>query len=450
MRGSRTILLTLAITAALVVLAAGLRGLYPRLLAEHCRSQLDTVPDDRAAPLLEGVAQLGQPGIPVLVQAMGSERECVAAGARLALFREMRRWERLPARQYSPKLAILAKALAERVDQFGPTARADARELATRIVTRWSLDRTVVDPTQVIDRCEKVLRATSSEGRLLAEKRLPDATGRGVSGEEHGPVESAADLGLRRPSPGDLSPRTNGLLQGIASPAGGGLPIEELDVTRQQADRFGSPRLAEAPLDEPRRLHGTGPLGHPLRPLSEHDHAAAISRREAAPSEGPGPTDRPSVKPLGLLVEEPRSDDEGPGGSPPSIDLAEVDTVELMRRLQAADDRTAAAARTELVRRGFSDAHLALARRMFDPDPKVRIELARLLTEMPEVNAVAWLLQLSRDEHPAVRLSAISLLATTGEPAVLEAIEAMAREDPDPSVRRQAERIAQRRREAGY
>ena len=438
MKGSRAILLTLAITAALVVLAAGLRGLYPRLLAEHCRNQLDTVPDDRAALLLEGVAQLGEPGIPVLVEALGSERESVATSGRRALFGQLRRWETLPAREYSPKLAILTEALAERVDQFGPTARADARDLATRILRLWTLDENVVDPPQVIGWCEEVLRATSHEGRLSAQRRRP---------------AESADLSLRRRSPGDLSPQTDAPLQGLAALAGGGLPIEELEVPRQRADRFESPRLAEADLDEPRRLHGRGPprpLEQPLRLLLEHAAAATISRRAAAPSEGARQTNRPSVSPLGLLLEEPRSGDDRPGGHSTSIELAEVETAELMRRLLAADDRTAATARTELVRRGFRETHLALARQMFDPDPKVRIELARLLTEMPEVNAVAWLLELSRDEHPEVRLSAIALLATTGDPAVLEAIEAIAREDPDPSVRRQAERMAGRRREARY
>ena len=69
---------------------------------------------------------------------------------------------------------------------------------------------------------------------------------------------------------------------------------------------------------------------------------------------------------------------------------------------------------------------------------------------MPNVDAVPWLLQLTRDEDPQVRLSAIALMATTGDPAVLEAIETIAREDPDPRIRGQAERVSQRRREARY
>jgi HEAT repeat protein len=57
------------------------------------------------------------------------------------------------------------------------------------------------------------------------------------------------------------------------------------------------------------------------------------------------------------------------------------------------------------------------------------------------VDAVPWLLWLSRDADPDVRLTAITLLATTGDPAMVDQIEQAARQDRDPRIRRQAQRI---------
>ena len=51
----------------------------------------------------------------------------------------------------------------------------------------------------------------------------------------------------------------------------------------------------------------------------------------------------------------------------------------LMHGLQAMKSSTAAKARAELIRRGFSEVHLELARRLFDPDPEVRKQLVRAL-----------------------------------------------------------------------
>jgi HEAT repeat protein len=84
---------------------------------------------------------------------------------------------------------------------------------------------------------------------------------------------------------------------------------------------------------------------------------------------------------------------------------------------------------------------------MFHPDPKVRMALTRRLPELPGVNPVPWLLELSRDDDAEVRRSAISLMATTGDPALLKRIQTMARKDRDPWVQRQADRLAGRPKE---
>ena len=438
MKGRRTLRLTLGITAGLVVLAVAAWSQYPRFLAAHWGNRLPTVPDERAAVLLEGVARLGEPGIPVLVDALGSERESVAAAGKRVLHNEFERWETLRAREYSPKLAILAKALADRVAQFGPTAREDAARLASQILRLWALDDEVVDPAEVIASCEKVLRAARAERSLLAERSHPDGPGDSRPGRR-----TSGDRGLEAGAP----------LQGVVVLPGGGLSIDTLASSRVTPERSGAPRLAEFPPAEPQRLDrrgGSSPLRQPLRPVLEPDGPLAIPERAARKSGDAERTDLPGARPLGYTNGLAAPPEDGPDGRRASRRLAGVETVDLMRRLQSPEDGAVAQARAELVRRGFTETHLALARRLFNADPEVRVRLARLLMDLPEVNAAPWLLQLACDDSAEVRLSAISLLAMTGDPALIEAIEAIAREDPDPRVQRQAERIARERRTARY
>jgi HEAT repeat protein len=87
---------------------------------------------------------------------------------------------------------------------------------------------------------------------------------------------------------------------------------------------------------------------------------------------------------------------------------------------------------------------------LFHPDVEVRKQLARELPGMTGVNAVPWLVQLSRDRDPQVRVAAITLMATTGEPSLLDEIEQIAAADPNPRVRLQAKRVAEHRRPRTY
>ena len=129
----------------------------------------------------------------------------------------------------------------------------------------------------------------------------------------------------------------------------------------------------------------------------------------------------------------------GPAAADPAV---KDDTFAIIRRLQAEDRREVAEAEAELKRRGFGDRELGLARRWFDPDPQARRRLARLLPEMPGLDAVPWLLELSRDTDAEVRLTALTLLATTGDPDLVEKVQELARGDPDPRFQRLAERLA--------
>ena len=115
----------------------------------------------------------------------------------------------------------------------------------------------------------------------------------------------------------------------------------------------------------------------------------------------------------------------------------------MIRRLQTPDPAQAAGAETELRRRGFGDRELGLARQLLDPDPRARRRLARLLPEVSGLDAVPWLMELGRDRDAEVRLTALALLATTGDPSLLGRVRELIRGDVDPRIQRLAEQLEQ-------
>ena len=233
------VLLTLSLTAGLLLSVAWLRDPFARLAADHWRGQFDSVPDYRAWVLLEQVGELGRPGIPVLVEALGSDRESVARAAKRVLLQQLDDWEVISHYDRSRNLAVLADALADRVEQFGPTARADANELATRILS-CPLDRRAVDRVSVIASCEMVLDATAIDG---------DRPPVGPPVGQRASAGALTDLPDIRPfaidGPGQFDVSV-GKLAGL--PGGGLSPLPDSPTT------VDVPMLAEVSPERPRRL----------------------------------------------------------------------------------------------------------------------------------------------------------------------------------------------------
>jgi len=88
--------------------------------------------------------------------------------------------------------------------------------------------------------------------------------------------------------------------------------------------------------------------------------------------------------------------------------------------------------------RGFSILHLDLARRLFHPDPAERIRLAQTLPTLQSVNTTPWLIWLSRDSDPDVRMAAIDQLARHGDAEGHRELARLSREDPQAAVREHA------------
>lgn len=484
MLSKKAVLAAVVVAMALAGSAVGLRRPLLRWAAAHWTQKLQAAPDEQIEPLLRQAAAWGEDGLPVLVEALGSNREAVAWAARRVIFAELDRCKQLPIHERTARLAVLAQALAGRVEQFGPPARGCAAEIAARILL-WPLDSETTSSQELIAACETILRAKQAPppavagSGALSEPNAASGTLASARGNDQDKPGAAAVLARRVPlrGPGqetaDDQPEAaehqtvlaeeqpvaaeDQPVAEMARLPGGGLPIEWFptppgdprgDVT---ADRHpgDEPELLPGPR-EARRLSPSGPSSAAEEGNREPDsHAPAVQQR--TPPDGAQRSIlngemRLGAEKAGFVAAGPEA---GPGGGycagEKGDSLAGLDLLELMSRLSAADHATASAAQAELVRRGFGPRELGLARRLTDPRPQVRRELAKMLPGLAGVDAVAWLRWLSRDQDAEVRLAAVTVMATTSDPALLRQLESMARQDPDPRVRQAAERLASRR-----
>jgi hypothetical protein len=119
----------------------------------------------------------------------------------------------------------------------------------------------------------------------------------------------------------------------------------------------------------------------------------------------------------------------------------ETTTISLMHDLHAADATTARTALQQLQARGFTEAHIELARRLTSPQAETRAGLARELPATSGIDSRLWLTWLLRDEDATVRLAALSVLATASDPATLHRVVNIARQDRSADIRKLGESL---------
>jgi hypothetical protein len=115
-----------------------------------------------------------------------------------------------------------------------------------------------------------------------------------------------------------------------------------------------------------------------------------------------------------------------------------------MKRLHVPS--AAAAAESELRRRGHDDNTLALARKLTDADPRVRQQLADLLPQLAGVDPQPWLVHLAQDANPEVRRTAITVLASSNQASVTQWLEQIRDAETDPHVAAAIDDLLRKRR----
>lgn len=404
--------IVLATGAILATFFAGRHWTAP-ILAAHWQQRLDTVPDDQAEMLVASAARLGRPGLPVLVAALGSSRTSVASAGRLWLDRQLKSWENVSNQESQRNVAALAEALAAKLEDFSPGARLDAACVADRLL-RWHLDGKVVDRRRVLWLCDRILQA--------ADYQVVDRTRQANESEEASLAEQNEGVHFAAQANDLPAPR----------------PLEIPDLLQEDPGRgrfASSLRVEPAPNVVPLPDVEKGPRASDLA------DAWAMRGHRLGAGAGSEVTLYPST---GERVLVPSFPDGGAAGAEVPDPVADLSLSECMRRLHG-KGLEPLAAEEELRRRGLGPLELAIARRVYHPDRNTRLQLVRELPDTPGVGATEWLVTMAGDEDEEVRLAAVTILATVGDPKVLTRVESIARNDPSERIRQQAGRLAKRR-----
>jgi hypothetical protein len=382
------------------------------LLARYFSGHLESVPDERVAAELQQLAELDQVGLLVIVDALGSERACVADSAVAALDHQLERWRELPRGESSQHVACLARRLSRRVEQWPTSARSAASDLALRILD-WPVDGRQVNRAALIADCEHVLRVQGTDVRRH--------TG------------SAGTARAQRPPTTQLSahderPQVQVEVGASAEP-GGNLPVKEVafpplpplltTIPEPRSAGEGTPHLVPPPRSGTR---GTRSLDD-QQPDSEQTSPTSPPvelEPSAASDDGPSP-----IRPLSGEI-SPGTDE----------DLETLSDLELFRCLDGPGAQPAETAEKVLKKRGFRDLDLQLARQLVSPDAATRRQLAENIARLP-IAASRWLIWLSQDTDPAVRSAAVSLMVTAQDPRLRRRLLEMETNEPDDGIRAQ-------------
>jgi hypothetical protein len=395
-------------------------------VAAKLASELTSAPDEDALPHMRRLALLGEPGLAAIVPLVDSRRPPVAVAARTVLLAELESWRHVPLDRSTPRAAFLARRLATDVEKMRPPARRFAARLAERIL-RWPQSADPDTRFQLVADCHAVLLAAGPAVDDGGEPWPPQGSG-GPFGPEQGSIARGGAIVGRS----------------AAAPDGDDANTAELPPFVSPSEGAPSPPRANAPF----AVSDNASPGDPPAKASVGDGGPeALPNASAGVPSPPKKLDPPPARRLvpSLVPIDPGSEPANSAVDVP-LPLARLDDLALMHELHSPFADRGEGARQELKRRGFDDTARALADRLAHPDSGVRLKLAEDLARIPNVDAVPWLLALSRDPDRGVRIAVMRIMATSASPELVRRIAQMEREDADTAVRLEARQIMDRRR----
>jgi hypothetical protein len=98
-----------------------------------------------------------------------------------------------------------------------------------------------------------------------------------------------------------------------------------------------------------------------------------------------------------------------------------------------------------LTYRGFGRLSGRLVEQLFSDDVEDRLRLVDDVLTAPGIDARPWLVLLADDDEADVRLLALTIMATSDDPTLLDKAWQVALHDRDPRIAGLAERLRERR-----
>jgi hypothetical protein len=378
---------------------------------------------DDATAALRQLAAMPRPPIDVLVSAAASPDQDIAKEAQLLVSGLLRRWSRQidnnqRVSTVSRQLAELAQALAEQQGSFSST---DHRWLAAtaRRVLRLA-NRTPVDDSPLVAmHCDSIIESLAASE--TATKALVDRSSSATDSPMVAPATHAAQI------PQGASSRT---VDGpkLAADAGSALtqenPLRVLGSTEPKEKRpieTGSAAVFQSPW--------RGEWAHPMFRILP---AMPINPRQLEASKSAPPEQMATAADKESLT-------RASGG------LAVDDSRKLLARWLVAGGSDVFPLEEELTRRGFGRLSARLVRQLFSNDRAERLRLVDGVLTEPGVDARPWLIMLADDPAADVRLLAVTIMATSDDPTLIEKAWQVAISDRDPRIAGLASRLRDRR-----
>lgn len=411
--------------AMLAVLLAGMavvvRPWQQRFLQSYWSDKLAGADRSAIPELVETIAAFGHVALPTLIAGLESDRQTVVEECYRHLRLLMDHWSLLPRAKAASRLAQCGRLLSHRADCRGPAARGMAADLARRLL--WMTDEEFPgqDRLALVQHCDMVvalepeafeppaapeirLAAFQSDAETVAPGRRPkrEVTQPATSADSATPPEAPTP---DPPAANGNTPRPSGSLPEAASPS--------TTARLVPPDSVPAPKMIDVAPD---------------------------ARRLTA--ESPDATRRTREPQIPVFESGPVTSDDGHGRQA----MGDTQLLALMRRLHSRRQGASDDAEAELQKRGFAAGHIELARRLTDPRPSVREALVDELPSSRGIDSRQWLLWLARDPIADVRLAALSVMSTSGDPILLRQVEAIAREDSDPRIVALVDRVLKQSR----
>lgn len=387
-----TVLLTLpalGVTAALFFLVE-----RPERLCRQWEQAAHSADEASAEQLVAQLDRYGNYGLPAVVRLLKSENEAAMLAASRALTARFVRWNQFASPGDREALTMVADEFHR---QFAGDDQPVAREAAA---------------------C--ALELLAATGRLgLAEQ---------INDELRSRLLAACDEVLRRAPPPLVAP---------AIPLLATIPLSPPD--EPELDR--EPAIVASPVKAAPVVATVEPQPVPMPPVLTPPTPQPAANAAARINPVREPSTDAAVRPASLTpsISSAKRQTEDDLAAAKALERADAWT--LFGALRTEDRDIAAAL---LRQRGFSKPEIELGEHLTSDDPKERRSYIRQLPALGVTEAKPWLLRLCRDEDAEVRRIAVTIMATTNDPAVQDLLRQLALEDADDEVRRTAGRATGR------
>lgn len=436
------ILLSVVLTVGLIAIGAIAYGRRDQLLARYLAARSSEISDRGLEGHFRCLAALGEEGVPALVGALASSRPAARQAAITVIDEVVAQQSARHAD--SPVLERLAIRLADVADTLTEPAYAAATRWSSRLVADQY--RNGLRNAAVLTACRRIQETRTSKPETvptLANSPAPDSsavaeaeTGAATVDEVKPEVPPTAQAEVARNGISGDTPHDSRVDLSVPDhPARLPQHVETTSATMPQPEQIALDAAS------PGELGVSATEAVTAEKRAEIPTASPLSEDEAA-----GPKTVASLQPG--RPETPANGLSQSASVPPAVqaELARrpdgLSDRDLLTLLHHDDQEVSGWAENELRRRGISREEIALGRLITDPDPGVRARLARGLPRTPYVDRVVWLLEMTHDPHPAVRLVALASIVEVRDEMLEARARSMAENDPDPTVRERAQQVA--------